>query len=1031
MAGAGAEGYILNQISRLVPITESVIKYHIILNHRDVPKDATIGSYLRGEDAKKIQEIVKTLYYIEPACGVCTPGTKGKNHVIEKIFLKDPELRPRLTSPKQFPRQSAHGISLNIELGLKYIFTDAGKLPKDYLGDGAESVTYASPTNMIDSASINTTKMISKLLKSQVIADEATLKQFGIRLTKKIEMYDFKNRAETEGILTQLLTTKDLPLRKTIIGHITSPNTIFCITFELNNIPGVGLPFGNTIFMFYDKDHYELPVEGYIPEILQKFGMVFAMGNDKKNELLHTIFAESLTDPISTFLKYFIIEIKLLGDANHAIFSKRLVQEAKAEAEAEAEVGGGGEAAEAGGMKEESQATIAIGTPDYDVVLRFVLEGLNVFYTTGACILYYPATPYNPVNDIKRVVQTNRNTIEIIKKFKRDLDRGEVDIKGYGDITTTKKVNSLKLYITSLLKNYDSITNELDNITGNINLDTLKRNLLRYTLVSPVILMPRPSKSWYWKVDTLYYEKFLSYMTNILADQATADGKVNTMLEGLGIREGSTMSDFSAPATASSSSSSSSATQENNYSRLLILGELSVEAIKQKDRKYLEELSAAAIGEASTPLASVGGGGEMLQGGGGSITNLKYSLYPEFLTPIILTEFRDILKFAWVVYICFGINDVNIAKFFHIVFNNDVLEELLSLLTYGKEEEVNVKNNGRKPGGKSSRSSGGGGNGSSGGGGNGSSDGGSYKKFKSAGRAIHIETKPYKIFFDTILFKICKYALIGVMYYKDTLNRHITECNPERLDKLLKVILSILNMEATYNSDTDEAKTARNIFESLRKDDMILNDLTIILNTKLVESNALCHENSRGYNEILEMIMTQGQSGGSRYITDITDIYSGKNFELTNLDNSLVPELLHYFSHLENILTIVDMRLKISPIDAINKYCEIAAAAEAMAEKEAAEAAEVAEKAMEEEGGGISTPSIGSRTSSMSTSPTPPLTKAKGIYSNGSLQPLSGALSLATIGGGGGGGYGRNGGSYDNRISYKKRKSTTRKSRKI
>ena len=233
-------------------------------------------------------------------------------------------------------------------------------------------------------------------------------------------------------------------------------------------------------------------------------------------------------------------------------------------------------------------------------------------------------------------------------------------------------------------------------------------------------------------------------------------------------------------------------------------------------------------------------------------------------------------------------------------------------------------------------------------------------------------------------------------------------------------------MEATYNSDTDEAKTARNIFESLRKDDMILNDLTIILNTKLVESNALCHENSRGYNEILEMIMTQGQSGGSRYITDITDIYSGKNFELTNLDNSLVPELLHYFSHLENILTIVDMRLKISPIDAINKYCEIAAAAEAMAEKEAAE---VAEAAMEEEGyRGFNTPSIGSRTSSMSTSPTPPLTKAKGIYSNASLQPLSGALSLATIGGGGGGG---NGGSYDNRISYKKRKSTTRKSRKI
>jgi len=559
---ASIDASLGKQANHLYTVRES----HQIINHRDVPKDATIGSFLRGTDSNKIKAIVTTLYKITPSCGICSPGIKGKNHIIETILQRVPRIREILAKPKEFPRQSAHGVFLDIELGLKYIFTDAGKLPKDYLGDHAESVTFSSPTNLIDSANLATSKMRSNFIKDQVIADEATLQFFGISLTKKIQMYVLND--SNKGVLKQIVTNIPEDKRMMLNASIDDPNNVFCITFSLNTIPEVGIPYGDTIFTFYGKNHKENPVQDYLPQEIANFGNIFAMGNHKKNEALHHIFVHAET-PVNIFLKHFLIEIKLLGDANHAIFSNMFIYgESQEPAAGGGGAGGGGAAA---GMEEtvENQDTdeqsnkrksIAFGTPDYDVVLRFVLERLNVFYTTGTCITYYQATAYDPINDVKRVVQTNRNTIKIIEQFHRDLVSGDVDIKGF-DIIPSRTLTSYRFYIEALLSEYNRITNALNALTT-VSADEgfrqrFKENLLKYTLISPVILMPRPGKNWYWKKNTSYYDDL--FANKGLANYDAARQKISEILRVETIVD--VAGDFppqAAAAAASSSSSSSS-----------------------------------------------------------------------------------------------------------------------------------------------------------------------------------------------------------------------------------------------------------------------------------------------------------------------------------------------------------------------------------------------------------------------------------------------------------------------------------------
>ena len=114
---------------------------HSILNHRDPPKDAVIGAFLSNNlEGEEMSEIIKDLYYLKPTCGICGPGVVGKDHVIENTFRGQKNI---LVDSNKYPRhaleihpQSAHGVNLKYELGLEYVFTDAGLVPEKYLGKG-------------------------------------------------------------------------------------------------------------------------------------------------------------------------------------------------------------------------------------------------------------------------------------------------------------------------------------------------------------------------------------------------------------------------------------------------------------------------------------------------------------------------------------------------------------------------------------------------------------------------------------------------------------------------------------------------------------------------------------------------------------------------------------------------------------------------------------------------------------------------------------------------------------------------------
>ena len=142
---------------------------HAILNKEDVPKDAAEDGFLTGGlYSVKIAAMIAKLYYLRPLRGVGGPGIVGKTHIVEKYFNKElpeiiakeiPKLPKELKKPTLIDHQSAYGPSFDTDLGLKYIFVDAGKGPKDFLGNSAVHVTYTSPTNLSDSATLATTTM--------------------------------------------------------------------------------------------------------------------------------------------------------------------------------------------------------------------------------------------------------------------------------------------------------------------------------------------------------------------------------------------------------------------------------------------------------------------------------------------------------------------------------------------------------------------------------------------------------------------------------------------------------------------------------------------------------------------------------------------------------------------------------------------------------------------------------------------------------------------------------------------------------
>lgn len=82
--------------------------------------------------------------------------------------------------------------SLDVELGLEYVFTDAGMAPEKYLGKNAQRKAYASPSNLIDSATVDTkgTNNLFLNIPIQIVASQDHLRNFGIRLTKTIIMYN-------------------------------------------------------------------------------------------------------------------------------------------------------------------------------------------------------------------------------------------------------------------------------------------------------------------------------------------------------------------------------------------------------------------------------------------------------------------------------------------------------------------------------------------------------------------------------------------------------------------------------------------------------------------------------------------------------------------------------------------------------------------------------------------------------------------------------------------------------------------------
>jgi len=807
-------------------------KGHLILNHRDPPKDAVIDGYLTNPaHGNLIANIVKTLYILKPECGVCGPGVKGaigaRGHIIERIFNTESILFPDIRR-EEFKKASAHGVALDLQLGIQYVFTDASHGPEKYMGKaGGQRVTCASPTNLIDSASINTTVINNVFLNIPVqkVASEAHLKLFGFRLVKEIKLYNL-NLDRSENTINEILQNVKETVRDALNERLGSPETHFCATFDLNNI-GVPLPFGSRMILLYNANQDEMStVEQYenpIEENPRTHRKIFAAGNSEKNKALSKILRS--TRPTDIFYKHFLLELKNLGDANHCIWLRQICDATEEPNNIYSE---------AGVVAREStnnlinRANSAFGTPDYDVTLRFVLEGLGVFYFDATCVNYYPGGVADPETIARNIREQrlrdfkahNKDLLERFEEFNVYINKVKsIDfIPQYTSIVDPPKLQRIRNFVQDTL---DRLGNLLVQYETSVPQGEVNAYCARYSLPHFVINNPKKGHDNNWVLLKTGFAK--GFYTKILGIVQS-----NRVPEPMNFPE-----------------------------------------------------PPGAIPDAAAAAAAAAAAVDNLIGGG---IPESFTEIPNQITYILLTEFSDILKFGYAMYLAHGIPNQNLNEFFKQAFYQKSVDNILY--------KIRFENN---------------------------------------------------ILFDENMYEVCKYAFFCVEYYIYNFNG--PPFDQELLLKLRNVILAAIKFfkekvqgggakEGLENGEEEEgtieeaagimalsSMVDQNVsqFENAREAFLLVETRPPYTATEIEELKEefkeILKENTNQYenenesiNEILNRI--QNTTSGGTY-----ERKSGLEFvDLYNVEKSLVIKILYYLSRGDYILTTLNKRREISPV---------------------------------------------------------------------------------------------------------------------
>ena len=987
---------------------------HVLINSLDVPKDAKEGNgkkHIKSRDWVNLQPIIRRLYYVAPLNFSHSPGTKGIDHIIENIFKKDVNMEKRINFPMEIPPSSAHGIPLHVDLdslGLQYIFRDSGRSITKFLGDSAARFEYSSPTNFIDTAPVDTTKMNKEFLNKPIItiASPDTLKRFGFKLTTGINMY---NRS-AGGSFPQV---KDVTIPQ---------NTVYLITFDINGsaIPGV-TPISNPIVMAFDRDHVQIDIEEY----RRAYAISFNPGNDAKNERIKILLDAEEDNRTQIFLKYFLIEVKLLGDTNHCMFSRELIRGTAAPSQLV-----GGESI----MPFNPTPTyrnIAFGTCDYDLTLRFILEGVNVFYKEGVCTKYYTGKMMNP---FERLIYINENTMSLIHKFKEYLEhyRTHTVINLFSSSADGAPFNYsvIMSYINSLLLNYNNILTEIRTLRRFRGGKAQQTVITKCIFTSPVVSCPNLEKRIIeWNAfgkryfDTSNFQSIFiesnireldekrpnnpnvsninrkmnewkKYINLAREEEESDDGDIMT---GGGGSSSSSSAAVAASLGVSSSSSSAAPTQRTYGAKRDQSGEIrgllsTTKAVLGVSRGIYSIIGGHLDSRADPYKRQKVGGGQRKNRKqyGGALKGYSMNGEPGLITYIVITEFRDILKFGLAVYLCFyNRKETDLGEFFYLTQSEDGIHMLIDVISSGKtfsqigkveklepapEQEIKVEGGAD---GEGEMLVGGGGAGGAGGAGGG--EAASASSTQPVAEAVSesesdgdFEKNKY---YDNLTYDACRFALHGVMYFKETYNASFSEFDEGKLKSLLRIIVAILDLQevsvaptatpsaavgggagpaegvAVAEGGLEELEVKYKIFEILRRDGDLESDLTESRDKHLRESSQIFGKGKgkgRGYKDITKylnnILSTQNQTGGFRKqiggageegeVGEVGKVGEGgdeqkeeeegdnsKAFELLNLHESKVSELLHVFSLYENVLTMWGERRNVNIVDVIYDYC--------------------------------------------------------------------------------------------------------------